>query len=97
MYRANLEEAVHLKSEVETTNYFWVKFSRHTYNAKTFITTTNTRLTPYFPEEFKQFIKTINDNGLDTPNDLRAVLGWDEWKVVHDPTLVKDVNDLKIK
>jgi hypothetical protein len=42
-------------------------------------------------------LKVINDQHLDTPEDLRAVLNWDEWRVVHNPTLIKDIETLKIK
>lgn len=96
-YRANMDDSLILKSEAECKNYYWLKLERHFYNKSTYETRVDVRMAPYMIHEFKDFIKTINMLELDTGEKLKAVIGYDTWKIVHDPTLIKDINDLKIQ
>lgn len=84
-----------LKSEVEATDYHWIKLQRHKYNETTFETKTSTAIQAYCKEEWAQFVKTINRFGLNTPEKLRAVLNWDSWTLIHNPELIKTPDQLE--
>jgi len=90
-WRCNLDDSVLMDSEAEARN-FLIKFSKHFYNNKTHQVKTDTMVQFISPQQWKQDMK-LKARGFDYP----TIVGWDEYTILHDPTLVENLDDLKVK
>ena len=93
-FRGNLDASLVLGSESEVKNYRWVKLEKHTFDNVSLETRVDSQVQAYMDPDWKQFIKLQNQY-VRTPTDLKALIGWDKWTLLHDPTLIQSAEDLE--
>lgn len=91
-YRANLDPSVILKSELETKSY-WHRYKKNFYNQSTGELRSDFMLNAMSVQDWNVIQKAVAKGSMKFPQ----VMMYDSYEIVHDPTLVKDVNDLLIK
>jgi hypothetical protein len=92
-YKANLDNTLVLSNEHETT-LFWVGLTRKVKDSSTPLgVKLETRSVSFSKLEYSNMVKQNSKYGL----KWWKTAGYDKAVILHDPTLVKDPNDLKLK
>lgn len=91
-YRANLDSSVILKSEKDLS-FIWIRYKKRVHLPRTQEYRDDYVLQAYPPDIWRDMIKQNSKAGLDFPRSA----GFDSFEIVHDPSLTKDINDLKTK
>lgn len=90
-YRCNLDPSVVLESEAETRNY-WMRYEKRFINQATKEIRSDFQLNTMSVQDWLVVQKGVAKGQMEFPK----VAGFDAYVIVHDPTLVTDLNDLKI-
>ena len=91
-FRANLEPAVILKSEEETKSY-WIRYEKVFFDKKTAEVRSDFMLNAMSVQDWKQIQKMVARSVMEFPK----IAGYDKYVICHNPELVTNLDDLKIK